>query len=233
MLGTDVFCSLGSTSKLAVSGHAHARFSPDWLMEIGGPSIATVSGLGPDLAGSNFFLRLLLPNDPSISIHPKPRRTLLTLLAGPNSWGLKPVVTSLPIGKLTVADGLFTRMDIEAGEGLAGDKARELIASSLPTHHGLTLAVAGSVTGLDGQAFTLSLVSPSYAVAFDASPDLSEGDQTFLTARFAASPVWLTAGGVAGQVGDATFALPFEVETLKGSVTSIRCARPSSLPRRQ
>ena len=69
------------------------------------------------------------PTDPSISQHPEPTRTLLTMPAGANIWTLTPEVTSLPIGTLSAAPGLFTAIAIEAGEGPAGDTERELLAT--------------------------------------------------------------------------------------------------------
>jgi len=194
-------CPVGATSKLALSGGSQARFSPNWLMVIGGPTIATISGLGPAISSDSFALKLLFPNDPSISTHPKSKRTLLSLLAGAHSWGLAPAVTSLPIGNLTAAAGLFSRIDIEAGEGPAGDTARELLASSTRAD-GLALSVAGGITDLDGNPFSAALASPTYAIAFDPSADHSMGDQTFLTSRFASAPVWLAADGFALLLGD-------------------------------
>jgi hypothetical protein len=220
-LSGDV-CPLGMGSKLVIGGAARARFFPTWLFQMGGTDIATISGLGPDLPGASFSIQLRAPGDPGISIHPKPKRTLLTMLPGATPWNLKPSVTALPIGNLTVADGLFGRIDIEAGEGAAGDAARELMASSTRAD-GLALAVAGGITNLNGNPFSLPLVLPTYAIAFDPTPDHSQGDQTFLTSRFTSSPVWLAASGFALQVGDATFALPFEADTAKGNVTSVRC----------
>jgi len=98
-------------------------------MEIGGPDIATISGLGPPIPSSQLTLQLLAPTDPSISQHPEPTRTLLTMPAGANIWTLTPEVTSLPIGTLSAAPGLFTAIAIEAGEGPAGDTERELLAT--------------------------------------------------------------------------------------------------------
>jgi hypothetical protein len=215
-------CPLGETSKLALSGSGQARFSPNWLMEIGSPEIATLSGLGPIIQSDSFTLKLLFPTDPTISIHPKSRRTLLTLIAGAHSWGLTPAVTSLPIGNLAAAADLFGRLDIEAGEGPAGDTAREFLTSSSRAD-GLALAVAGGITDLDGNPFSLVLASPTYAIAFDASPDHSQGDQTFLTSRFAPTPRWLAVDGFALQVGDPPDLPGFEVDTLNGNVTSLRC----------
>jgi hypothetical protein len=225
-LSGDV-CPLGAVSKMAVSGSALARFSPNWLMEIGGPGIATISGLGPAVSGDSFTLKLLLPTDLSISTHPRSKRTLLMLIAGGHSWSLAPAVTNLPIGNLTAAAGLFRRIDIEAGEGPAGDTARELLASSSRAD-GLTLTVAGGITDLDGNPFSLALAAPNYAVAFDTSPDHSLGDQTFLSSRFADPPRWLAVDGYALLVGDPPGLPGFEAETLKGNVTSLRC-QPSLL----
>ena len=50
-------CPLGVTSKLSLSGTGAARFSPVRLMEIGGPGIATISGLGPALPTATFSLK--------------------------------------------------------------------------------------------------------------------------------------------------------------------------------
>ena len=219
---TGDVCPLGATSKLALSGTGHARFSPNWLMEIGGQDIATISGLGPAISTDTFTIRLLFPTDPSLSAHPKLKRTLLALIAGTNTWSLTPAVTSLPIGNLVASDGLFGRIDIETGEGPTGDTTRELLASSTRTD-ALTLAVAGGITDLDGNPFSLALDSPTYAIAFDTSADHSQGDQTFLTSHFAPNPAWLVVDGFILQVGDPPGLLGFEVDTLKGDVSSLRC----------
>jgi hypothetical protein len=220
-LAGDV-CPLGAASKLAVSGLAHAQFLPNWVMVIGGPAIAAISGLGSAISSDSFIVKLLMPTDPSISTHPKSKRTLLVMFAGAHQWNLTPEVTNLGIGRLAAAPGLFSTIGIEAGEGPAGDTARELLAAS-SSAIGLTLAVAGGITDLDGQPFSLALASPRYAIAFDASADHSQGDQTFLIARFARQPAWVVADGFALQVGDAQGSPGFEADTLKGNVTSVRC----------
>jgi hypothetical protein len=216
-------CPLGVTSKLSLAGTGAARFSPNWLMEIGSPGIANISGLGPVLSTASFALRLLFPTDPTISAHPKSKRTLLTLIAGANTWDISLEITSLPIGKLTAAAGLFSRIDIEAGEGAAGDMSHELLASSSSVG-GLTLAVAGGLTDLEGNSFSLRLATPTYAIAFDPSTDHSQGDETVLISRFAPTPAWLVVDGFALLVGDPPGAAGLEVETLKGNITSLRCA---------
>ena len=221
----DDVCPLGTASKLAASGSAHARFLPSWLMAIDGSSIAGISGLGPAISSDSLVIQLLSPTDPSINNHPKSKRTLLTLFAGTREWELTPVVTDLGIGRLAAARGLFNRIEIEAGEGSTGDVSRELLATS-PGVVGLTLALAGGISDLDGHPFSLALAAPSYAIAFDASTDHSQGDQTFLTARFGPSPAWLVADGFALQVGDAAGPPGFEAETLRQTVTSVRC-RPA------
>jgi hypothetical protein len=219
-LNGDV-CPLGASSKLAFTASGEARFAPDWLMEIGGPDIATISGLGPPIPSSQLTLQLLAPTDPSISQHPEPTRTLLTMPAGANIWTLTPEVTSLPIGTLSAAPGLFTAIAIEAGEGPGGDPARQLVATSSRAT-GLTLAVAGGFTDQNGDPSALSLASPSYAIAFDTSPDHSQGDQTVVSARFS-QPDWLVVDGFALQVGDSPASPGFEYDALTASVTSLRC----------
>jgi hypothetical protein len=216
-------CPLGLSSKLSLSGTGSARFSPNWLMEIGGPGIADVSGLGPAINSSSFDLKLLFPTDPTISAHPKSKRTLLTLTAPVSPWNLQLEVTSLPIGKLTSATGLFTRIEIEAGEGAAGDTARELLAlSSSPD--GLTLAMAGGMTDLDGNPFSLTLASPTYAIAFDPSVDHSQGDETVLTSRFGPIPAFLVVDKFLMALSDPVGPPGFEAITLKGVTTSLFCA---------
>jgi hypothetical protein len=219
-LGSDV-CPLGAMSKLAVAGEADARFSPNWLFSVGGTKTATISGLGADLASDRFRLKLLLPGDPSLSDQPKSRRTLLSLDEGAASWPLKPTLLDLSIGTLAAEDGVFDRIDIEAGEGPGGNAARVLVASSSSTD-GLGLRVAG-VTDLDGGAFELPLVRPSYAIAFDPTADHSQGDLTTLVARFARRPQWLVADAFAMAVADAPGAPGFEVDALDDAETSLRC----------
>jgi hypothetical protein len=215
-------CALGATSKLSISGNGQARFSPNWLMELGGLGLATISGLGAAMASDNLALKVLFPFDPSISAQPKAKRTLLTLNAGTNQWGLTPAVVILPIGNLTADAGLFSRIMIEAGESVTGDTARVLLATSSRAD-GLSLKLAGGITDLDDKPCSLALAWPSYAVAFDSSPNHAQGDQTFLTSRFAPTPAWLVADGFALQVGDSSGSPGFECDTLKGAVTSIRC----------
>ncbi len=221
MLGSDV-CALGTASKLAISGNDEARFFPNWLFAMGGIKMASVSGLGPDMPSDLLNLKLLSPSDPSLSAHPKSKRTLLSLTAGSAEWDLKPTVTDLSIGKLTAADGLFSRIDIEAGESAAGDVARVLVASSTRTDS-LSLQVAGSISDLDGNAFALALELPTYAIAFDPTDDHSLGDETTLTARFDRVPKWMAADGFALLVGGATSSSGFEANTLNGAETSVSC----------
>ena len=168
ILDSDV-CPLGATAKLAVAGDDEARFFPDWLFTMGGSKLATLSGLGPDIQSDQFSLKLLFPGDPSLSSQPKSRRTLLGLMAGSAVWHLKPELLNLSIGTLTAANGLFDRIDIETGESPASDVARVLVASSTRMD-GLSLRVVG-VTNLDGGAFDLTLALPSYAIAFDDTPE--------------------------------------------------------------
>jgi hypothetical protein len=69
-VGGDV-CPPGVVSKLSLSGTGAARFSPNWLMEVGGSDIANISGLGAVISTASFSLRLLFPTDPTISAHPR------------------------------------------------------------------------------------------------------------------------------------------------------------------
>jgi len=216
-------CPLGEGSKLSLSGTGAARFSPNWLMEIGAPGIASISGLGSAITTSIFSLKLLFPTDPTISAHPKSKRTLLTLLAGANTWDLALEVATLPIGTLAATAGLFSNINIEAGEGAAGDTARVLLATSSSLNE-LTLAVAGGMTDLDGKPFSLTLATPIYAIAFDTSVDHSLGDETVLISRFAPTPAWLVVDGFVLLVGDPAGPPGFEAITLKGNVTSLLCA---------
>ena len=102
-------CPLGAASTLAFTASGQARFTPDWLMDIVGTDIATISGLGSPIPASQLTLQLLAPTDPSISQHPQPKRTLLKMPAGGHIWTLTPEATSLPIGTLSAAPGAFHR----------------------------------------------------------------------------------------------------------------------------
>ncbi len=215
-------CQLGAGSKLAFSAKGEARFSPDWVMEIGGSGVAKITGLGSPILSDSVTLKVEAPTEPSITTHPKAKRTLLTLPAGANPWTIPLQLTDLPIGKLTAAPGLFTNILIEAGEGPAGDTARELLATS-SSATGLALAVAGGFTDLNGNPFTLALASPSYAISFDASAGHSQGDQTILIAQFGPNPGWLVVDGFALLVGNPPNP-GFELDTLNGNVTSLHCA---------
>src|SRR5579859_1067661 len=216
-------CPLGAASKLSVAGEGEARFFPNWLFQMAGQKLATMAGLGPDMASDRLALKVLFPGEPSLSAHPKSRRTRLRLIGTGQSWGLKPSVLALPIGTLTAADGLFDRIDVEAGEGPANDVARVLVASSSRTD-GLSLTVGGGITDLDGKPLSLPLTFSVYAIAFDPTPGGTQGDQTALFARFPTAPRWLSVAGFALNIGD-TAGLPgFEADTLKGTVTSVRCA---------
>ena len=219
-LAADV-CPLGATSKLATTGQAEARFSPNWLFQLAGTGLATVSGLGSDIVGDNLAVKLVERVYPSISLFPRSRRTLLTMSAGSRTWPLKPAVVDLPIGTLEASDGLFDRIDIEASESAAGAATRVLVASTQRAG-GLALAVASGVTDLDGQPLKLALRQPIYAVAFDPSSDHSIGDRTWLSAHFGEAWQWLSRAGVAMAVGDGERP-GFEADTLDNSVTAVRC----------
>jgi hypothetical protein len=215
-------CPLGAASKLAAAGAASARFFPNWLFQISGSNLATVTGLAPDMRSDTVTLKLLFPGDPSLSSQPKSKRALLALTAGANLWKLKPQLLNLPIGTLTASEGLFDRIDIEAGESASGDAARVLVASS-SRDDGLSLKLTGNITDLDANPLLLALTCPVYAIAFDPTPNHSQGEQTMLLSHFAREPLWLFAAGFGMQVGDVADAPSFEVETLKGAVTSVRC----------
>lgn len=220
-LNTDV-CPLGTASKLAIAGRAEARFFPNWLLSMGGSKLAVISGLDGDIQSDRFSLKLLFPGESSLSIQPKSRRTLLSLTANEIVWPLKPAVLNLSIGTLRAVEGLFGRIAIEAGESATGDAARVLVASSSRID-GLSLQVAGGITFIDGHPFGLPLVLPAYAIAFDTTPDHSSGDETTLTARFGRKPEWMIADGFAMLVGDAPGIIGFELDTLNGVETAVRC----------
>jgi hypothetical protein len=221
-LNADV-CPVGSAGKLSLTGPGEVRFFPNWLFQMAGQKLALIVGLGPDIASDRFSLKLLFPGEPSLSAHPKSRRTRLALDGAGQSWGLKPSVLTLPIGALTPTDGLFDRIDIEAGEGPANDVARVLVASSNRTD-GLSLAVGGGITDLDGKPLSLPLTLPTYAIAFDPTTGGTQGDQTALIARFLSVPQWLSVSGFALLIGDTAGPPGFEADTLRGTVTSVLCA---------
>ena len=77
---------------------------------------------------------------------------------------------------------------------------------------------------LDGKPLTLPLTLPVYAIAFDPTPSGTQGDQTTLIAHFAKEPRWLSLSGFALLIGDPAGPPGFEADTLKGAVTSVRCA---------
>src|SRR5260370_26761097 len=140
-------CPLGAPSKLALAGRAEARYFPNWLFQItgSGSNLSTISGFGPDVLSQTFSLRLLGPRDPSLSAHPKSKRTYMSLAADANTWHLTPAVTDMGIGTLAASDGLFSQIDIEAGESAATDVARILVASSSRTDP-LSLKANGPLT---------------------------------------------------------------------------------------
>jgi hypothetical protein len=220
-LATDV-CPLGATSKLAVSGDADARFFPTWLFQMGGQNLATVSDLSPDLVSDRFFLKLLTPSDPTLSAQPKSRRTLLSLAASGHTWLLKPRVLTLPIGTLAAAEGLFDRLEIEAGESAAGDIARVLAASS-SRDDALSFTPGGGLTDLDAHPLTVPLANAVYAIGFDPTADRSQGDQASLSAEFRRSGKWLTLEGFAMLIAGSAATPHFEVESVDDTTTAVRC----------
>jgi hypothetical protein len=215
-------CPLGAASRVWLAGNAEAWFTPNWLFQLIGTQLATVSGLGPGLISDRLWVKLLFPANPSLAGQPKSRRTLLSMTADPAEWMLKPSVLDLPIGRLAASDGLFDRLDIEAGESPAGVTARILAASSV-RDDALAIQFAGAITGPDGQPGSLALVRPLYVVAFGVSSGDQTGDQTRLAARFGDQPQWLITGGVAVQVNDDPATTGFEADTFAGEVTSVRC----------
>src|SRR5262249_15766129 len=51
-------CPLGAASTLTFSASGEARFAPNWVMEIGGPGVATITGLGPSIVSNNLTLKV-------------------------------------------------------------------------------------------------------------------------------------------------------------------------------
>ena len=176
-------CDLGASGHLSIRGHAQGTFFPDWRFEISAADLATIDGLAPLLTSDSFSLKLLKPGDPSLSSHPKSKRTHIGLTGAGKNWQLKPAILDLPIGQLHVADGLFDRIDIEAGEGAAGDIARVLAASSSRSD-GLTLQLAGDATDLLGNPASLKMSHAIYAIAFDTSVERFAGRQRLAIGRF-------------------------------------------------
>lgn len=215
-------CPLGASSNVAFTGSGQAAFTPDWRMQIDGPDIATINGLGAPIRADRLTLQLLAATDPSLSRKPRPKRTGLTLTAGTNTWALTPAVTSLPIGSLKTEPGLFDTIMTETGEGkTGGGAARELLATS-SSAIGLSLAVRGGFSDENGNPFSLALASPAYAIAFHASSGHSPGDETLLTAHFG-MPRWLVVDGFALLLCDRPGPPGFECATLNERVTSLRC----------
>ena len=211
-------CDLGASGHLTISGDAQGTFFPDWRFEISAANLATIDGLAPPLTSGSFSLKLLKPDDPSLSSHPKSKRTHIGL-ASAGDWQLKPAVLDLPIGQLQVADGLFDRIDIEAGEGAAGDIARVLAASSMRSD-GLTLQLAGDATDLLGNPASLKMSHAIYAIAFDSSADGSQGDDVSVSAGFTSLTSLFSLEGfvlLAGGAGN------FQADAANGQVTSVLC----------
>ena len=216
-------CDLGGSGHLSIRGHAQGTFFPDWRFEISAADLATIDGLAPPLTSDTFSLKLLKPGDPSLSSHPKSKRTHIGLGGMGKGWQLKPAVADLPIGLLQMADGLFDRIDIEAGEGAAGDIARVLAASSLRSD-GLMLQLAGDATDLSGNPASVKMSHAIYAIAFgtslDTSSDGSQGDDVSLSAGFTSLTSVLSLEGFVLLVGGAG---NFQADAANGEVTSVRC----------
>ena len=205
-------CDLGPTRHLHLKGLAHASFFPDWRFEVTGQDLAIIDGLAPALASDSFALKLLKPGDPSLSSHPKSRRTHLGLAGADKDWLLKPDLPELPIGHLNVADGLFDRIDIEAGEGPTGDVARILGASSSRSD-GLTLLLAGGITDMQGKPAALKMSHALYAVAFEDNDVSLSAGFTGLVSQLSLEGFVLLAGGTG----------TFQVDATNGQITSVRC----------
>src|SRR5215469_16276220 len=94
---------------------------------------------------------------------------MLTLQPESSQWDLRPEILTLPIGVLNSATDLFDTFEVEAGEGLAPDVERVLLATSTRSD-GLLITPAASVTDLDGKPAILGLATPGYAIAFDTTP---------------------------------------------------------------
>ena len=210
-------CPLGAAGKLTIQNTASALFAPEWQTTYAGTGIAAVTGLGAtSQSANNFLLRVLTPGQPSLRSAPKQKRTLMTLHRGSLNWDLKPSPLALDIGTLTPQPNLFDEIDIEAGENSATDADHTLLAQSTSTGK-LAFAPGGSITNLDDHALIVPLGAARFAIDF-------ETNQTFLSAQFPATPLWLQRDGFALQVGNPAGAFAFEFDATGGSVTTRRCA---------
>jgi hypothetical protein len=210
-------CTLGPGGTLALQNTASAVFAPEWQTSYAGSDIAAVVGLGAAAqSSSNFLLRVLMPGQPSLRSAPKKKRTLMTLQRGSFNWDLKPSPLALDIGALTPQPDLFDEISIEAGENAATDVDHTLLAQSTSTDK-LAFAPGGDIADLDGNPLVIPLGAPRFAVDF-------ETNQTFLSAQFPSTPLWLQRDGFALQLGNSAGASAFEVDATGGTVTTRRCA---------
>jgi hypothetical protein len=217
-------CNLRAFGNLTIKGHAQGTFFPDWRFEIAGTNLATIDGLAPALSSDSFSLKLLKPGDPSLRSHPKSKRSHIGLAGTGKNWQLKPALPELPIGQLHLPRDLFDRIDIEAGEGAAGDISGVLAASS-PGSAGLTLRLAGGVTDIAGNPALLPMSHAIYAAAFDTSTYGLKGGDVSLSAGFEGLVSLLSVEGFVLLAGGAG---TFRADASNGTVTTVRC-EPSLL----
>ena len=76
---------------------------------------------------------------------------MLTLQPESSQWDLRPEILTLPIGVLNSATDLFDTFEVEAGEGLAPDVERVLLATSTRSD-GLLITPAALRNGSRRQA---------------------------------------------------------------------------------
>jgi hypothetical protein len=210
-------CTLGPGGTLALQNTASAVFVPEWQTSYAGSDIAAIVGLGAAAQSSNnFLLRLLTPGQPSLRSAPKKKRTLMTLQRGSFNWDLRPSPLALDIGALTPQPDLFDEISIEAGENSATDVDHTLLARSTSADK-LAFTPGGDIADLDGNPLIIPLGAPRFAVDF-------ETNQTFLSAQFPSTPLWLQRDGFALQVGNPVGTSAFEVDATGSTVTTRRCA---------
>ena len=123
-------------------------------------------------------------------------------------------------GSLVVADDLFERLDLEAGESRNGNRQVAVLASESPQAHSRLFFLPHPLfRDTDDNPFTLPLAHVRYAALYEGSRS-----ESALMASVGAEPPWLAAEGVSLHLADPKGKPAFAMVHREGRLASFHCA---------
>lgn len=200
-----------SDARLEIAGAAHARFGPDWCLDIDGAGVATFAGFGAPVVSDRAQIALADESE-SLLAGRNPRRTMLWMERGQRQWPIDPGRKDFGSWTFRWHGGAFDTLRAECAESRDGRRRAAVVAEGRGDGD-LSAIPHGNLQDHDGKPFGLRLRSPRYAVAYD-----GDARHSALVANYGSAPEWMNTGGISVLLGDDEEERTFELAGENGRV---------------